>query len=255
MTAGDRLDGQVALVTGGASGIGRATAHLLAGAGAHVVIVDRNLDGANAVVSELDGEATKAMALVVDLMDAAAVPPAVASAVEAMGRIDILVNAAGVVSMDALIDVTEAEWDRVHSVNLKAPLFLMHSVARQMIARGNGGRIVNVTSSSAFRATDAPAAYASSKAALTALTRVAAAELGRHDINVNAVAPGLTDTPLVGTIGRDVLEARVREGPVANLLGRLSEPVDVASVILFLCLPSSRQITGQTVHTSAGLVV
>jgi NAD(P)-dependent dehydrogenase (short-subunit alcohol dehydrogenase family) len=132
----------------------------------------------------------------------------------------------------------------------------MKHVARHMIERGGGGRIVNISSSSAFRARNSRIAYATSKAALVQLTRCAAAELGRHDINVNAVAPGITKTGMTRAFGGDEALLRIASsGPLENLFHRVSEPADVAAAILFLCLPASRQITGQTIHTSAGAVV
>jgi len=121
-----------------------------------------------------------------------------------------------------------------------------------MVERGKG-RIVNVTSSSAFRARFSKFAYGASKAALVQLTRSVAAELGPLGINVNAVAPGLTRTPSIAELGDP--DERMRSGPLANLFERLSEPEDVADVIVFLCSPASRQITAQTVHVSAGAVV
>lgn len=121
------------------------------------------------------------------------------------------------------------------------------------IARGRGGRIVNVTSASAFRAQDTRPAYGSSKAALGALTRIAAAQLGTHDINVSAVAPGITNTPGAGSVrpsGLEVMRAKVSSGPQENFFHRMSEPEDVAATIRFLLGPGSRQITGQTIHVS-----
>jgi NAD(P)-dependent dehydrogenase (short-subunit alcohol dehydrogenase family) len=173
------------------------------------------------------------------------------------GRIDILVNCAGVAGRgQTLLELDQHDWDLVHGVNLKAPLLLMKHVARHMIERGGGGRIVNISSSSAFRARNSPIAYATSKAALVQLTRCAAAELGRHDINVNAVAPGITKTGMTRAFGGDEALLRIASsGPLENLFHRVSEPADVAAAILFLCLPASRQITGQTIHTSAGAVV
>ena len=123
-----------------------------------------------------------------------------------------------------------------------------------MIEQGDGGRIVNVSSGSAFRALPATPAYGSSKAALLSLTRMGAGELGVHSINVNAVAPGITATPMAVRALGD-LDALVSDGPMANLLHRVSTPEDVAAVIVFLCLPASRQVTGQTIHTSAGSIV
>jgi len=125
-----------------------------------------------------------------------------------------------------------------------------------MVARGTGGRIVNLSSSAAFRSKAAPALYAASKAAIAGLTRAAAADFGPYEVNVNAVAPGMTKTPMTAGIGDDEAYTRVvSAGPLENLLHRPSLAEDVANVILFLCLPESRQITGQVIHTSAGQVV
>ncbi|MBY0400629.1 SDR family oxidoreductase, partial [Myxococcota bacterium] len=171
--------------------------------------------------------------------------------------IDILVNAAGIAGEEAdVLTQSEANWDRVLAIDLKAPFRLIQEVGRHMVARGGGGRIVNVTSSSAHRARRVMAPYGAAKAGLAQLTRTAAADLGRYDINVNAVAPGVTMTPMTATIGDEAEFAKViAEGPLANLLGRASKAEDVADAIVYLCLPGSRQITGQTIHTSAGAIV
>jgi NAD(P)-dependent dehydrogenase (short-subunit alcohol dehydrogenase family) len=251
------LQGQVAVVTGGASGIGRATAIDLAAKGASVAILDREPAGAKAAVAEIEDSGGAATFFEVDFSDTSGIPGVVAEVLEWGGRIDILVNSAGASGPASLLEMTDAAWDFMLTVNLKAPVMLMKEAARHMIARGGGGRIVNLSSSAAFRAAGPNAPhYAASRAALSAVTRTAAGELGLHDINVNAVAPGLTKTPMTQGIGDDeAFERAASEGPLANLLGRPSEASDVAAVIAFLCLPESRQITAQTIHTSAGLVV
>jgi NAD(P)-dependent dehydrogenase (short-subunit alcohol dehydrogenase family) len=251
------LAGQVAVITGGASGIGAAATRVIAGAGAAVAILDREVQGARRVAAEVEQLGGTARVVAIDLADTAAIPGAVAEVLRALGRIDILVNCAGTAGEPAtILDLAEKSWDLVHTVNLKAPFLLMQHVARHMVERGGGGRIVNVSSSSAFRARQSLIHYGSSKAALVQLTRSAAAELGRYDINVNAVAPGVTRTPMTaGLEAQGALQRAVTEGPLANLFERVSEPEDVAQAILFLCLPASRQITAQTIHTSAGAVV
>ncbi len=251
------LTGQVALITGAASGIGEAAARLIADAGASVAALDRDLAGLERVVSELGSAGAKALAFSLDLADTQSIPAAVAEVLAAFGRIDILVNCAGI-SGDpgSILEQSEENWDRVHAINLKAPFLLMQHVGRHMVERGGGGRIVNVSSSSAFRAQRSIPPYGSSKAALVQLTRSTAADLGPYDINVNAVAPGVTATAMtLGVADEQDLQEMVTEGPLANLFQRVSQPADIAAAILFLCLPASRQITAQTIHTSAGAVV
>jgi len=254
---GDPLRGRVAIVTGAASGIGRVVAHQLAALGASVAVLDTNAAGADGTVQELRDAGLTGVSFVVDLADVDAADTVVDDVVGRLGRVDILVNAAGTSSGAGLFDTTTEVWDRIHAVNLRAPFLLMRRAARYMIDQGEGGRIVNVSSGSAFRALPATPAYGSSKAALLSLTRMAAGELGPHGINVNAVAPGITTTPMaLRAFGTEAeLDRLVSEGPMANLLHRASRPEDVAAVIVFLCLPASRQITGQTLHTSAGSIV
>jgi NAD(P)-dependent dehydrogenase (short-subunit alcohol dehydrogenase family) len=253
------LAGKVAIVTGAASGIGRATALLLAEQGAAVAALDIDARGLEEVTSAIEGGGGRALAIAIDLTDLAACAPAVDRAIAAFGRIDILVNAAGLGATQIdFLDLDDASWEGLYSVNLHAPMKLMQAAGRQMVRQGQGGRIVNVTSSAGFRAGTQQAGYASAKAALTQLTRNVAAELGAHGINVNAVAPGVTATPMaLGWFGDKAAlkEAALPGGPVANLLHEVAEPEDVAATILFLCLDASRQITAQTIHTSAGTVV
>lgn len=251
-----QLNGQVAVVTGGASGIGAATVRQLVAAGARVAIFDREFAAAEMLAQQLNAEREAAWPCAIDLADANAIAPAVDSVLARWSRIDILVNSAGITGpQTGLLDFDAAAWDVVYAINLKAPMLLMQCVGRHMIARGGGGRIVNVSSSSGFRALPLAPAYGSSKAALSHLTATAAAEFGPHDINVNAVAPGLTATPLLADALGDRIDDYLRSGPLANLLQRISQPEDIAAVIEFLCLPASRQITAQTLHVSAGAIV
>jgi NAD(P)-dependent dehydrogenase (short-subunit alcohol dehydrogenase family) len=259
-TGGDQpLAGSVALVTGGASGIGRATVVGLADKGCDVGIVDLAAAAIEEVASEVRGKGRRALEIVADLSDAARVSRIVEEMVDGLGRLDILVNSAGVTGFAGLLDCTLEDWERHQAVNIRAPFLLMQAAAHTMISQGDGGRIISVSSSSAFRARSVWPAYGASKTALIGLTRSAAWELGRHGINVNVVAPGATATPMGESYvpgGRKELEEMVAgDGPTSNLLGRLSEPEDVANAITFLCLPESRQITAQVIHTSAGAIV
>jgi NAD(P)-dependent dehydrogenase (short-subunit alcohol dehydrogenase family) len=245
------LQDQVAIVTGGASGIGAATVKLLNDAGARVAIFDRSF--AAPIIETGDSDLFH---VAIDLADASAIAPAVDAVLARWGRIDILVNNAGITGpRAALLDFDPAVWDQVFAVDVKAPFLLIQQVGRHMVARGDGGRIVNVSSSSAYRALMSEPAYGSAKAALSQLTRIAAAQLGPHDINVNTVAPGVTATPLVAAALGEDLDEHMRSGPLANLLQRISQPEDVAAVIVFLCTQASRQITAQTLHVSAGAIV
>jgi len=249
------LAGRVAIVTGGASGIGAATAEVLAALGATIGILDANQTGAAGVCARIHARGGRASSTAIDVSALADLEVAVEDIARELGPVTILVNNAGMTGSN-LLDCSLESWERVLRVNLTAPFVLTQTVGRRMIAGDAGGSIINVSSSSAFRAVSSGGAYGVSKAGLGALTRGAAAELGPYGINVNAVAPGLTRTAITARAFDDAgLDTAVHTGPLANLLGRVSEPEDVANVIAFLCLPASRQITGQVLHTSAGAVV
>jgi len=252
-----RLVGQVAVVTGGASGIGRATVRALASEGAKIAVVDRDGDGAAEVAEEASREGGEALPFTVDLAESPAVVALVQEVLIHFGHIDLLVNSAGISGgRHSSLDFTDEIFNAVFAVNVRAAFLLVREVGNHMVKRGGGGRIVSLSSSAAFRAQQSPALYAASKAAICGLTRAAAADLGPYDVNVNAVAPGMTKTPMTAGIGGDeAYAAIVSSGPLENLLHRPSEAEDVAAVILFLCLPDSRQLTGQVIHTSAGLVI
>ncbi len=250
------LLGQVGLVTGGASGIGRATGLALAREGVAVALID--VDGAAAAqaAAQLTAEGATAVAVQADLADPARSREVVPDVVATLGRLDILVNCAAIHPLGTtLFDLPEEVWDHVQAVNLKAPFLLVQAFARHAAERGGGGRIVNVSSTGAFRL-GVNAAYASTKAGLGGLTRSAAGELAPLDITVNAVAPGITRTQMALQVfgSEEELERLTREGAAANLFKRPSEPDEVAAAIVFLCLPSSRQITGQVLHISGGVV-
>jgi NAD(P)-dependent dehydrogenase (short-subunit alcohol dehydrogenase family) len=254
--ADDALLGRVAIVTGAASGIGRATATVLAGLGAAVAVVDVDAAGAGDVVAGITAGGGRATAVGCDLGRVRELDAVVARVEATLGRPTILVNNAGIVGA-TLLETDLDAWEQVLAVNLTAPFALLRAVGRRMVAGGTGGSIVNLSSSSAFRAVSSGGAYGVSKAGLGGLTRGGAWELGPYGVNVNTVAPGVTRTPITARAFGDAagLDAAVATGPLANLLGRVSEPEDVANVIAFLCLPASRQITGQVVHVSAGAVV
>jgi len=263
MSAEGQLAGKVAIVTGGASGIGLSACRMLAAEGAAIAIFGRGAEAGNQAVDDLRDAGADAEFVAIDLVDPAAIAPAVQRVVDRFGGVDILVNNAGARAIGkqlgraTVLDIDLASWDFLQAVNLRAPFLLTQAAARHMIDQDRGGRVVNVTSSSAFLP-HGSAHYAASKAGLTALTRNSAADLGPYGITVNAVAPALTRTAYrVDAFGGDqsAFDKAVRKGPMANMTQTVVEPEDVAAVILFLCLPASRSITAQTIHTDAGIVV
>lgn len=247
-----------AVVTGGASGIGLAIVELFLKTGVDVVSVDRDGDALAMSVERLANDGAKLFPLCADLSCPDRLPAIFDLATGQAGQVDFLINCAALTggTMD-ILQITPEEMERAYSLNVTAPLILMQLFARHVIARNAGGRIVNLSSSSAYRARSTRAAYGASKAALAALTRIAAAQLGAHDINVNAVAPGLTRTPALARAmphTEQELQAMVSDGPNANFLKRVSEPGDIAQMVVFLCSDGGRQITGQTLHVSAGAI-
>jgi NAD(P)-dependent dehydrogenase (short-subunit alcohol dehydrogenase family) len=228
----------------------------LAKEGAAIALIDRDEAGLKGTRAAIVMDGGEAAIYVLDLTQAAAIPPLVEAILHRHRRIDILVNGAGITGpRTTMLEADAEDWDRVMAVNLKAPfLFIKH--AGQAMAAAGGGRIVNITSSSAHRARNSLPAYGASKSGLMQLTRSAAADLGPHNINVNAVAPGLTQTRMVSdNFTPETLAAALREGPLANLLQRVSTPEDIGAAVLFLCQEGSRQITGQTIHVSAGAII
>jgi NAD(P)-dependent dehydrogenase (short-subunit alcohol dehydrogenase family) len=255
------LQDKIVLVTGAGSGIGRATALAMAEAGASVAAADIDLAAAQRTAEQAAGNARRAIAIEADCGDVASIDAMVARTVAELGRLDVIVNNAGVTRYAQIMDLTEADWDRIHRVNAKGVFFCLQRAAREMIAQG-GGRIINIASISGRAYPGASnAAYAASKGAVISLTWMAAQQLGRHNINVNAICPGVTRTELGA---RNAVERAAERGiTVAELqaqqeagipIGRANQPEDIAAMAVFLASPGARNITGQAYNVDGGLV-
>ncbi|MDJ0785397.1 MAG: SDR family NAD(P)-dependent oxidoreductase [Myxococcota bacterium] len=254
---GFSLEGRVAVVTGAASGIGRATAWTLAGAGAKVALADLDLAGLEETRGPLSSDVVHTGAL--DVSKADDVEAFFDGAEEALGPIDVVANVAGVLAYAPLVELEAEALDRVLAVNLKGVLFGCQSAVRRMRPRKRGA-IVNVASSAAFTAYPSLGAYSMSKAAVVKLTQVLAMEVADAGIRVNAVAPGAIDTPMAGQRFREPdgsMTAENRERMLefvrqSNPLGVEGWPEDVAYAIQYLASDAARYITGQVIHPNGG---
>lgn len=245
------LAGKAALVTGAQQGIGKAIAIALAQDGADVVI--NYLDGeaaAEDVAAAVRATGRRAVLAPGDVSAATTPSSLVAATISAFGKIDILVNNAGVFPRVAFLDMTEKDWDFVHSINLKAGFFCAQAAARSMIEKGIQGAIINLASSAVFGASPRGVHYSASKGGVVSMTRAMAMELALWKIRVNAIAPGLTDTaqPRYGSTEEE-LAKRAATMP----LGRMGQPEDIANVAVFLASGKSAFMTGQTVHANGGI--
>lgn len=257
------LSGKVAIVTGGAMGIGRAIALRLAEAGAAAMIADLDEPAARETAEQIIASGGRAATVRADVAVIGETREMVRRTVESFGRVDILVNNAGIFPFAAARDVSEQQWDRVLDVNLKGAFFAAQAAAEQMIAQGDGGRIVNVASVDALRPTGNLAPYSASKAGLVMLTKALALEFAPHGILVNAVVPGEIVTPGAIKAGAQLQQERGVAVPemtsVAFLaripLGRLGQPDDVARVVLFLVSGLADYITGAAVVVDGGFLL
>ena len=242
---------RVALVTGGASGIGLGVARQFVADGHQVAVLDRDGKGAEAAVAELEAQGGTAIAVEVDVADRASVDAAFARCRAELGPVEILVTSAGIESFDDLLDITAETWDRIIAVNLTGTFTCVQAAVPDMVAAG-WGRIVTISSSSAQSGAPNMTHYAASKGGVISLTKALAVELARKGITANTIPPSLVDTPMaraaeaVGDFpGVDVV------GPMVPL-GRAGTPADIAAACSFLCGPGGDYITGQVIGVNGG---
>lgn len=245
------LAGRVAIVTGGAMGNGRGMALGLARAGADLVIADIDAPTAEqATCAEARALGRQAIAVSTDVSNRSSVEAMVGATLAQYGHVDVLVNNAGVTARFDLLELPEEEWDRVLGINLKGVFLCTQAAARAMVASGNGGSIINISSTAATRGVPYSAHYSASKGGVELFTRAAARALARHRIHVNAIAPGVMETPLLRSF---LDEAGQRERYEQSIpLGRIGQPEDLVGAVIFLASDASAFVTGTVIHVDGG---
>jgi D-sorbitol dehydrogenase (acceptor) len=254
-----QLEGKTAIVTGGARGIGRAICERYAAEGALAVVADRLADDAEATAAEIIAAGGNALAFGVDVTDQASIDAMVDAVARETGSIDILVNGAGIFDMAPLLEITPESYERVFAVNVKGLLFTLQAVARQMVAQGRGGKIINFASQAGRRGEALVAVYCASKAAVISLTQSAGRALIPHKINVNGIAPGVVDTPMWDQV--DALFAKYEGLPIGEKkrqvgaavpFGRMGTPEDITGAAVFLASADADYIVAQTLNVDGG---
>ncbi|WP_321367329.1 SDR family NAD(P)-dependent oxidoreductase [uncultured Celeribacter sp.] len=243
-----RTDYGIAFITGGGSGIGRASALRLAALGARVAVTDLRLEAAEEVAREIAAQGGTAIALTHDVADAAALPGVVSKAEDELGPIDILVNSAGLILVEPLLDFSHESWRKVMEVNVTGTFCVSQYIARGMVARGYG-RIINIASISGLRAGVGRTAYGTSKAAILGLTRQFALELGARGITTNAIAPGVIETPMTRAAYSEETWSRVLDMTPTR---RLGQPEDIAEAVAYLASPAASFVNGEALTVDGG---
>ena len=253
MSKDDKLAGKVAVITGGASGIGRATAFLLGRNGATVAIVDQDEAEGLAAVQHLVGDGGRAVFIRADVSQANDCQHAIHQTVAMYGQINILINNAGIIRRTTVLDIDEADWDRVMAVNVKSVYLMSRYTIPQMVKAG-GGVIVNTASGWGLVGGRQAASYCASKGAVVLLTKAMALDHGPQNIRVNAVAPGDTDTPMLYSEALQLNQpANLFLAQAANRpLGRYGQPEDIARAILYLASDDSAYVTGTVLVVDGG---
>ena len=242
-----RLQGRVAAITGGALGIGRATALLFAAEGATVALGDIEIGSAEAVVKEIMARGGRGIAIAVDVGDAGQVQAFVDEVVAAFGRLDVMFANAGIAHSAPFLEHPEAQWHRVLRVNLTGVFLACQAAARQMVRQG-GGKIIATASINGFRGVENLVGYNVAKAGVVELTRTMAVELAHHGVTVNAIAPAQIDTRLTRTLPAEARRRRTERIP----MGRFGEPDEVARAALFLASDDASFVTGHTLAVDGG---
>jgi meso-butanediol dehydrogenase/(S,S)-butanediol dehydrogenase/diacetyl reductase len=257
------VNNKVVIVTGAARGIGAGIAADLAEKGAHVVIADLNAEAARQTASKISSGGNNAMAVAVDVSSRASVKALIDQTVSRFGRLDVMFNNAGISQTCPFLKVTEEDFDRIMKVNGLGVLIGTQEAAKQMIAQGHGGKIINTASVAGKQGYPLFAHYCASKFAVVAITQAAARALAEHKITVNCFGPGVVKTELWEQLDREFLERGLTEKPEqainefsqSILLGRVSLPKDIAGVTTFLASDASDYVTGQTVMVDGGMVL
>ena len=251
-----KLQHKVAIVTGGASGMGRAIAGRYAKEGARVCVADIDQDAAKQAAREIGAAA---FAVHFDCTQQQSIDALVAEVVKQAGRIDILFNNAGIFGLDSLMQVTREQWSKLFAVNTEGKLFTMQAVAAQMIKQGDGGKIINMASQAGRRGEALVVSYCASKAAVISLSQSAALGLIQYGINVNAIAPGVVDTPLWDQVDREFAKAlnkeigqTKREVGAAVPYGRMGKPSDYEGIAVFLASDDADYVVAQTYGVDGG---
>lgn len=243
------LEGRVALVTGASSGLGAHFARTLAGAGAKIALAARRVERLTALAEEIEGAGGRALPLALDVSEPEAVRAVVADCETELGPLGILVNNAGVAVMKPALEQTLEDWDQVMGVNLRGAWLVAQAAGEAMVRQGQGGSIVNIASILGLRATQQLPAYGASKAALINLTRSLALEWARHDIRVNALAPGYVETE----INRQFLTSPAGEKLLKSIpQRRFGQPEDLDGALLLLCSDAGRYLTGSVITVDGG---
>jgi len=251
-----KLANKVAIITGGARGIGAAMVDRYVAEGAKVAIADIALADAQQTAAR---HGDKAFAVQIDVTKIASIEAAIDAVVARWGGVDILVNNAGVFDMGPIVEVSEASWDKVFSVNTKGLFFTLQAVAKRMIAQGRGGKIINFASQAGRRGEALVATYCASKAAVLSITQSAGLDLIRHRINVNGLAPGVVDTPMWGQV--DALFAKYEQRPIGEKkrlvgeavpYGRMGLPTDFGGAAVFLASSDADYVVAQTLNVDGG---